>query len=474
MTSTSHNQTPALDRADRTWLDTHIDGPVLIPVDHDYASETATFNLTLAHRPLVVVGATSTADVQNAVRFAGRRGLPVSINATGHGAVVSATGSLMINTSRMSDIKINSVAPYARIQAGVRANQLIPAAGEHGLAAISGSSPLVGSVGFTLGGGLSPVFGRSKGFAADHVRAFKIVTADGQLRHVTADREPELFWAVRGGKGNFGVVTELESGLFPASRLYGGGLYFGGEHAPAVLETWRGWVEHLPESLSTSFCLLRLPDLPFVPEPMRGRLTLHLRIAYLGSADEGAALVEPLRAAAPAFLDTVAEMPYANVASIHNDPTEPGVAVDRTALLRELSPQALDTLLSLAGPDTPPENHLMMTEVRLLGGALSRPPALPNAVGNRGDAEFCLFIASIPAPVEGDIERIRAVEERFLDRMAPWGTGGMYANFMSTEDTSAASVRMAYDAVAYERLVGIKKTYDPSNMFRINHNIRAA
>jgi len=472
VTTTSQHHPQALDRSDRAWLESRIDGPVLLPDDAAFATETATFNLTLPHRPVVAIGATSPADVQNAVRFAAGRGLAVAVNNTGHGAVVSADGTLMITTRRMSGVSINAPDAYARVQAGARWNQITPAAAAHGLAGISGSSPLVGAVGFTLGGGLSPVLGRSRGFGADHVRAFEIVTADGALRHVTAEHEPALFWAARGGKGNFGVVTSLEFDLFPVSRLYGGGLYFAGEHAPAVLNAWRAWAPGLPESMSTSFCLLRLPDLPFVPEPMRGTLTLHVRIAYLGSAADGAELIAPLRAAAPAFIDTVGEMPYTDVASIHNDPTDPGVAIDRSTLLRELPQEALDTLLTLAGPDTAPDDQLMMAEIRLLGGALSRPPVVPNAIGNREDAAYCLFIASIPAPVPGDIERIRTVERRFLDRMAPWSTGGAYSNFLSTEDTSPEAVRAAFSPEAYERLLDIKKFFDPGNLFRINHNIR--
>ena len=465
-------RTAPFDHNDRAWLDKHIDGPVLTPEDPAYAEETATFNRTLSHRPAVAIGATGPDDVRNAIRFAADHGLAVSVNTTGHGAVVSADDTLMITTRRMSGVAVDAPGRYARIQAGVRWREIIPAAAEHGLAGISGSSPLVGAVGFTLGGGLSPVFGRSRGFGADHVRAFDVVTADGVLRHVTAEQEPDLFWAARGGKGNFGVVTSLEFALFPVARLYGGGLFFAGKHAPAVLDAWRAWAPGLPESLSTSFCLLRLPDLPFVPEPMRGTLTLHVRIAYLGSAPDGASLVAPLRAAAPAFLDTVGEMPYTDVASIHNDPTEPAVAIDRSTLLRDLPQEALDTLLTLAGPDAAPDDQLMMAEIRLLGGALRRPPAIPNAIGNREDAAYCLFIASLPAPIPGDVERIRAVERRFLNRMSPWSTGGAYSNFLSTEDTSPEVVRSAFAAESYDRLLDIKKFYDPTNLFRINHNIR--
>jgi len=459
-----------LDRVDLALLESLVDGPVFLPGDTEYAEETATFNLTLPHRPAVVVGATSSSDVQHAVRFAGHRGLAVSVKATGHGAVVSADNTLMITTKRMSAVSINQSESYARIQAGVLWQDVISAAAKSSLAPMAGSSPLVGAVAYTLGGGLSPTLGRAFGYAADHVRSIEIVTADGVLHHVTAQNEPALFWAVRGGKGNFGIVTALEFDLFPITRLYGGGLFFHAEDAPAVLRTWHTWVKRLPEELTSSFVFLRLPDLPMIPEPMRGKLTLHVRISYLGEADAGAELIGPLRTVATPFLDTVAEMPFTEIATIHNDPTDPGVAIDRTMLLRELPAEALETLLELAGPGAAPEDALMMVEVRQLGGALSREPRVPNAVSNR-DAAFNLFMASIPAPADGDAERIRAVLAKILDRMAPWGTGGAYANFMSTEDTAPDEVRKAFGSLVFDRLIDVKKLYDPTNMFRINHNI---
>jgi len=453
------------------WLGRQTEGPVLLPGDDGYDLETATFNLIHSHRAALVVGAAHRRDVQAAVRFARRTGLPVAVVATGHGAVVPSDGAVLINTRRLSGVTIDPHARTARIEAGVRWQQVIDKAAVYGLAPIAGSAPAVGAVAYTLGGGLSPALGRSLGYAADHVRSIDVVTADGALRHVTARHDPELFWAIRGGKGNFGVVTALEFDLFPFSRLYGGGLFFSGTRTADVLHAYREWVATVPEEMSTSFVLLRLPDLPVVPEPLRGTLTVHVRIAYLGTAEEGEKLVAPLRAAAPPLIDTVAEMPFSAIATIHNDPTEPCAAVDRSMLLRELPAEAIDALVDLAGPDVAADDALMMVEIRHLGGALSREPAVPNAVGHRS-AAFNLFVASIVLPVEGDAERIRAIAQRVLDRFRPWGTGGSYLNFMATEDVTPDRVRAAYDADSFDRLLRTKQVYDPHNTFRINHNIR--
>src|SRR5262245_18097994 len=198
-----------IDQSDLDMLTKEVTGPVLVAGDERYAEECTPWNLAIAHHPDVVVGATDTADVQAAVRFAETHNRPVAVLATGHGAAVPADGAVLINVHRMDGIVIDPARRTATVGAGVRMQSLIDMAAEVGLAPVCGSSPSVGVVGFTLGGGLSPALGRAYGYAADHVRAAEIVTADGQVRHVDAETEPDLFFAIRGGKGNFGVVTSL-------------------------------------------------------------------------------------------------------------------------------------------------------------------------------------------------------------------------------------------------------------------------
>jgi FAD/FMN-containing dehydrogenase len=268
-----------------------------------------------------------------------------------------------------------------------------------GLAPLNGSAHLVGVVGYTLGGGIGPL-ARAFGYAADRVRQIDVVTADGRLRQLSERSETDLFWALRGGKGNFGVVTSLEFDLVPVARLYGGGLFYPGESAAEVLHAFQEWTADVPEEMTSSVALIRFPELPDVPEPVRGRFVVHVRVAYAGSADEGVRLVRPLRAAAPLILDTVADMPYTDVASIHGDPTEPLPAYERSRMLAEFGPDAVDALLALAGPDS--GCPLMLVEVRHLGGALSRTPPVPNAVGNRDAAFHCLAVTVAPPAQAGE------------------------------------------------------------------------
>lgn len=455
---------PALD-----WLAAEVSGPVLVPGDEEYAAETATWNLAVDYQPAVAVGAAGVADVQAAVRFAGAHDLPVAVVATGHGAVGPADPAVLINLRRMDDIAVDREQRTATVGAAVEMQQLIYATAEHGLAPLAGSSPNVGVVGYTLGGGLSPALGRAYGYAADHVRAAEIVTPDGQLRHIDQETEPDLFWAIRGGKGNFGVVTSLTLDLFPTTRLYGGGLFYDGEHADRVVDEYRKLVAEAPEILTASLAFLRLPPLPFVPEPLRGRLTVHVRIAYLMWASDAEELIAGLRAAAPTLIDSVREMPFTDVASIHSDPIDPVPAYESSAQLADFPQEAGDALIAAAGPEA--DTPALLVEIRQLGGALSREPQEPNAVGNR-DARFQLFAVAVGDP--GLRQTLRPALQSLVDALAPWGTGTTQINFLTGYDTTPEAVGKAYEPESFERLMRIKAEYDPQDLFRINHNIPTA
>ncbi|WP_267242158.1 FAD-binding oxidoreductase [Streptomyces sp. PR69] len=428
-------------------------GEVFMPGDPEYTAECSGFNEIARHRPSLVVAARGTEDVSAAVRFAAEQDLPVGVQATGHGIAAPVRGGVLISTRRMNAVAVDPVARIARVEAGARWHQVIAAAAYHGLAPLNGSSHLVGVVGYTLGGGLGPL-GRRYGYAADHVTRIEVVTADGTPRTVTAADDSGLFWALRGGKGNFGVVTALEFSLMPVSRLYGGGIYFPGELSPSLLRTWRRWTETVPETMTSSVALLRLPDVPAVPELLRGRLTAHLRISFIGPEEEGERLVQPLRDVGPCVLDTVGDMPYSAVADIHQDPAEPLPYHERNIVLRALEDDAVDRLMDLAGPGSSCTD--LMVELRQLGGALARPPAVPNAVGNR-DGAFTLATLSQPGS-----------PDRVLGPMGRWGTGRTYLNFLAGPDTVGAA-RGCFDPAVYARLLRVKARHDPGNLFRIGH-----
>lgn len=441
--------------------------PVSRPGDVGYDAERAGFQTADTHRPALTVGARDSADVRAAVGFAGAHGLPVAVQATGHGQSVPADGGMLINTRRLAGVRVDAGARTARIDAGVRWGQVITEAARHGLAPLSGSSPDVGAVSYTLAGGLG-LLARRYGYAADHVRALDVVTADGRLRRATARREPDLFWALRGAGPNFGVVTGMEMGLVPVTRLYGGGLFFDTDRVADVLHLWRRWTETVPEALTSSVALIPFPDVPAVPEPLRGRYAAHVRIAHTGTATEGARLVAPLRAAGPPLIDTLGELPYTASGSICTDPTTPHAYHGTSAMLAGLDDTAVSTVLDLAGPGAP---VTCVVQLNHLGGALARPPAVAGAVGHR-DARYLLRVIS---PLTGDDRRaeVAALHQGLYRALGPAVTGrslGFHFGAAAGPDL----VRNGYDGVAHRRLAELKAAYDPANMFRFNHNIAPA
>jgi len=461
------NKVTGVDAAARDSLAAQVRGPVLIPGDDEYDAERAGNQTARWHRPAVVVGATGPADVQAAVTFATGHGLPVAVQGTGHAlSAVAAEGGVLINTSRMQGVRVKAEAGTAWIGAGVRWDQVLHETAPAGLAPLSGSAPGVGVVSYTLGGGLG-LLSRRYGYAADHVRGVDVVTADGRLRQVTEDSDPDLFWALRGGRDNFGVVTGIEIDLVPVTTIYGGGLFFDAGSAAEVLDTYVRWTATVPDEMTSSVALISFPDVPMLPPPLRGRHVVHVRIAYAADVlGAGEGLVAPLRALDP-FIDTLGELAYADSGSIHNDPTFAGTFESGTAMLGEIDTDTVRAVLDLAGPHVPVPH---VVELRHLGGRLARPSGIPNAVGNR-DARYVLNVIS--RLERADITEIRPAHDRIFEAVAPWSTGGRALNFLNGEK-DAEHVRSAYDAKDYQRLTEIKAVYDPENTFRLNHNIPPA
>jgi hypothetical protein len=468
--TTSPSAGSVLLREDVRTLEGQSVGPVSLPGDTQYAEDSAAFNLTVTNTPAVVVGATVPEDVAASVRFARQRNLPVGVLATGHQVSQPADGAVLVNTRRMSTVTIDTSARVARVAAGVVSAQLVDAAAKHGLAPLNGSSLTVGAVGYTLGGGYSPFHGRLRGWAADHVQAIEMVTADGELRRVTANQDPDLFWAVRGGKDNFGIATALEISLFDMPRVYGGSIFFPGELAEPVLHAFQEWIATVPDEMTAAVSLLREPPLPGIPEFLAGKFVVYVRIAYAGPADEGERLIEPLRKVGSAIVDTVAEVPYAEMA--HAMPAEPPFPVpfyDSSIWLGELTGDAVHAIVENAGPDS--GSPLINVELRHLGGALSRQPEQPNAVAGR-TAAFHLFTVGVGGPHQA--AALYESEDRLMSSLEPWVATESAPNYFSVRDARVGRIRSAHDPATYKRLTTIKRAWDPENMFRINHNIPPA
>jgi FAD/FMN-containing dehydrogenase len=462
---------------DVTALRNEIRGTVCLPGDDGYDAERTGFNTAAGARPAVAVGAAHADDVRAAVAFAVARGLPVGVRGTGHGPAGTrgggdGEGGMLITTRRMAGVRVDPAARRARLTAGVTWETVTRAAAEHGLAPLSGSAPHVGAVAYTLGGGM-PLLGRTFGYAADRVRSLDVVTAEARARTVTPGADPGLFWALRGARDNFGVVTALEIDLVPLRRIWGGGLYFdagGPGRAEEILQAWRDWSAEVPEEMNTSLALVPFPPVPALPERLRGRYVAHIRIAHVGdaAASRGERLVAPLRALGPRLLDTLAEMPWTESGSIHGDPTRPMGWGGDTAMLRELDEAAAGQVIAHAGPGAPVP---CIVELRRLGGALARPPAVPNAVGHRAAAYSVVVVSSLTGADGDEADRVRRAHEALTGALRPW-TAGRFVNFMGHgEAASPERVRTAYEPEDLARLTALKAVHDPANTFRLNHNI---
>ena len=454
---------PAIPAADVDDLRRSVYGPVYAAGDDGMAAEVATWNLAVQHTPAVAVGATCAADVAAAVSWATAHGLKVAVQATGHGPVRNAAGSLMITTGRMQGVYIDPDRRIARVQAGVKWIQVLEAAAEYGLAGLAGSSSDVGVIGYTLGGGMGSL-GRKHGFAADHVVAVEIVTADGQLRRVTAESDPELFWAVRGGKGNFGIVTALEIELVPLTGLYAGGIFFAGDDAPALLHRFRQWAPMMPEEVSTSIAVLRLPPMEELPPPLRGQTVVHLRFAYSGTDfEEAERLLAPMREAGQILLGFVGPIRTDETDGIHMDPKDPMPGWEKGMLLAELSEETVDTLLAAAGPQL--DIPLIMVEIRLMGGALGRPAAVPNAVAGREGA-YSVLVLGPAVPELAAV--VPAIGKGVLSALMPWAAPGVLTNFLG-DVTGPAEVLNSWPTESQRRLVQVKHAVDPTGVFSFGH-----
>lgn len=440
---------------------------ILHPTDQAYDDERAGFQRAWQHQPRAIAVPESAADVQQAVDHARENDLGIAVQATGHGiATPAGDDSLLVNTSRLDRVTIDPATRTARVEAGVRWEQVVDAAAPFGLAPLSGSAPHVGAVAYTLGGGLG-LLGRRYGYAADHVRAIDVVTPDAQLHRAGPEENPDLFWALRGGRDNFGVVTAIEIDLMPVARIYGGTLAFAADQTPNLAEAYLDWTATLPDELTSSMSLMTYPDFPSVPEPLRGTYVASIRVVYLGTPADGERLTAPLRAIGPRLIDQVEELPFQASGQIYRDPTQPhGFYGVHNAMLPSLTAPALAELIDRTGPaaDAP-----CIVEVRHLGGALSRHPAVANAVGHRE----ATYLARVLSPLlDNETATARAVHQKAFEPLEQ-ASIGRCLNFVYGRLTPE-EVRTGYDKADYARLAELKQRYDPANRFRLGHTIEPA
>ncbi|MCU1411628.1 MAG: FAD-binding protein [Rhodoglobus sp.] len=443
---------------DFTALRSAVSGPVLTPADEGFAAESTGFNLFYAHSPEVVVGATSAADVVAAVNFARDNRMPVRVIATGHGSHALVTDGVLVNTSRLDELALDTGSRIATIGAGVRWGAVVAAGAEAGLAPITGSSTNVGVVGYILGGGLGPL-ARSHGFSSDYLRGATVVLASGEVAHASETENPDLFWALRGGKGGFGVVTSVEVELVPLPALYAGALVFPEESIETVLRGWIDWTATAEDDVTTSVAIIHFPPVEQVPEVFRGKTLAMLRFAYPGSTERGEQLAAPLRDLGAPMIDGLAPMPIANVAQIHNDPTEPGPGYSRGALLNALDQEFATALLQSVGSGV--QTPVMVAELRHLGGATSHDVPEGSSAGGRASG-YTLSLIGAPNPALFEAV-LPGATDALLGTLADWVSHETNVNFAGSP--SAADFPKAWPAETFARLAAVRAAVDPQGVF---------
>jgi FAD/FMN-containing dehydrogenase len=444
-------------------------GEVLTPADAGYDDARRVWNGNIDRHPGLIARCAGAADVVAAVNLARERGLLVSVRGGGHNIAGDSVcdGGLVIDTSPMKGIRVDPERQRVRAEAGVKWGELDRETQAFGLATTGGTVSDTGIAGLTLGGGFGWL-SRSFGHVVDNVLSFDVVTADGELRTASANVHEDLFWALRGGGGNFGVVTSFEYRLRPLGPVVLGGMVLHpADRGRDVLRFFRELAASVPDELGMALALLTAPPLPFIPEQLQGTPVVAIVACYAGSPEEGEKAVQPLREYGPPAVDVLGPMPYVAQQSMLDDPFAPGLQFyEKGGKLAELSDAAIDTIVEYAGTTTSPRSCILLFP---FGGAASRVDNLATAMAHR-DVIYDYYGYSIWDEPGEDDERHRRWARDFGASMQPFDVG-VYLNAVSHQD-SDGRVRDAFPPATYERLVAVKDKYDPGNLFRHNQNIK--
>lgn len=447
-------------------LATRLQGELVLPGDDDYNEARNVWNATIDRYPALIVRCLTVNDVKTAVTFAHEHHMLVSVRSGGHSIAGFATndGGMVIDLSRMKAITINAAERTARLEPGLTWAEVARAAHPHGLALTSGDTGSVGVGGLLLGGGMGWMV-RKYGLTIDRLRAVELVTADGQFLRASAFENADLFWGLRGGGGNFGVATAFEVDLHPAGIVLGGAVIFDASGVDDLMQAYVRYAATAPDELTTNSMFLHAPPLPFIPEAYHGKPIFMIQVCYTGNLSEGEQVVAPLRSLGKPIADLIAPMPYPSMLTLTEEATMRGFAHDdRSLLLRALDDNALHTLVQEASVFMAPG---MVIQLRILGGAMNRVSTDATAFAHRNAQ--ALIMVGYMLPQSTHTSYLRASMEQVWQAMRPYAAGA-YVNFLT--DEGEERVHDAYPPATYARLVALKNRYDPTNLFRLNQNIK--
>jgi FAD/FMN-containing dehydrogenase len=443
-----------------------VGGQVITPEDDEYEEARKVYNAMIDRRPRVIVRAAGVQDVAATVNFAREKELPLAVRGGGHSVPGFGTvdDGVVVDLSVMREVTVNPDDRTARAKGGATWGDLNDATHEHGLAAPGGLVSTTGIGGLTLGGGIG-YLARGFGLSCDNVVSAQVVTADGRTVVASENENDDLFWAIRGGSGNFGVVTEFQYRLHPVKDVYAGPMFFELSAAADLLRWYREFIIDAPEELGMFPAYQIAPPLPFIPEDRHGDTLMAVVACWAGPVEEGERALQPLHAVAPVVAEHVEAMPFPALNSAFDALYPPGLQhYWKTSFATELTDEAIEAHLE-HGPKVPVVNSTM--HLYSINGAVQRVAPDATAFPYR-DAMFLTNIAGMwPDPAQNE-DNIRWVRD-YYEALAPHSEEGGYVNFMSGDDQDR--IRATYRG-NYDRLVEIKRQYDPGNLFRVNQNIK--
>jgi FAD/FMN-containing dehydrogenase len=442
-------------------------GDVIRPGDEGYDEARAIWNGAHDRRPALILRCAGVSDVIRGVQFARSQDLLLAVRGGKHSIPGFSTcdDGMVLDLSPMQAVRVDPEARTARAEAGVTWGVFDHETQAHGLATTGGLVSTTGLAGFTLGGGIGWLM-RKHGLTCDNLLSADVVTADGQLVRASADENPELFWGLRGGGGNFGVATSFEYAVHPVGpTITGGAIFYPGDRAAEILRFYREWVQDVPDELTTLANLLTCPPAPFLPEAWHGKPLVAIIPVHSGSLEDGERAVRPLRGLGEPVADLIGPMPYVAMQSLIDPLWGPGAhSYMKAGWMGGLDDAAIDTLVRYRDDVTSPKTEI---HVHHMGGAVARVPADATAFGDRG-APFLLNVLASTFTADGYDDAVSWAQDLY-GAMEPALTGGTYVNFLSNEGEER--VRDAYGQAKYDRLVALKDAYDPTNLFRLNQNI---
>jgi FAD/FMN-containing dehydrogenase len=449
----------------------HFDGELLAPGDAGYDEARTVWNGAVDRHPAIIARCTGPADVASAIRLARERDLPLAVRGGGHsiGGLSVCDGGLVIDLSPMRAIAVDPRARTARAGAGVLWGELDAATQAHGLATVGGIVTHTGIAGLTLGGGIGWLM-RRHGAVVDNLLSADLVTVDGEAIRAAEDERPELFWGLCGGGGNFGIVTSFEYRLHEVGpTVLAGPMYFALEDAPEVLRFYRDFAAEAPDELTTILNLRPAPPLPLIPEDLHGSPVLMVGVCYAGPLEHGEALLRPLRRFGRPVVDAIGPRPYTELQRLFDATAPHGWHYYwKTCEVPPLEDRAIDLLCEQAARITSPRSYIIAFQ---LGGAVARVAADATAFTQR-DAAHNVNINAVWLPGDPEAERHVQWANDAYAALAPAARDRSYVNFLAEEPQER--VRAAYGARTYERLVALKRRYDPANVLRLNQNIDPA